>query len=134
MFESTEQRICDQARAIRKNGWLLELELEMIKRGIDEGVMVENEVVEEVAENDRENLRNVDSIEDVENEELVEEQNLGNVLVVDDDVLGELTEEQREITERLKRIIEEKKTADGIFFRNIDKNRITAQITKSFIT
>ena len=22
MFESTEQRLCDQARAIRKNGWL----------------------------------------------------------------------------------------------------------------
>ena len=35
-FESTEQRICDQARAIRKNGWLSELELEMIKRSVIE--------------------------------------------------------------------------------------------------
>jgi len=35
IFESTEQRVCDQARAIRKNGWLSELELEMIKRKID---------------------------------------------------------------------------------------------------
>ena len=25
MFESTEQRVCDQARAIRRNGWLSEL-------------------------------------------------------------------------------------------------------------
>ena len=33
----TEQRICDQARAIRKNGWLSELELEMIKRNIERG-------------------------------------------------------------------------------------------------
>ena len=32
MFESTEQRVCDQARARRKNGWLSELELEAIKR------------------------------------------------------------------------------------------------------
>ena len=32
MFESTEQRVCDQARAIRKNGWLSKLELEAIKR------------------------------------------------------------------------------------------------------
>ena len=33
-FESTEQRICDQSRAIRKNGWLSELEIEVIKRKI----------------------------------------------------------------------------------------------------
>ena len=32
MFESTEQYVCDQARAIRKNGWLSELELKPIKR------------------------------------------------------------------------------------------------------
>ena len=30
MFESTEQRACDQARVIRKNGWLSEPELEAI--------------------------------------------------------------------------------------------------------
>ena len=34
LFESTEQRLCDQARAIRKNGWLSQLELEIIKRQI----------------------------------------------------------------------------------------------------
>ena len=32
MFESMEQCVCDQARAIRRNGWLSELELEAIKR------------------------------------------------------------------------------------------------------
>ena len=36
MFESTEQRVCDQARAIRKNGWLSELELEAIKRQVED--------------------------------------------------------------------------------------------------
>ena len=30
--DATEQRICDQARVIRKNGWLMEVELEMLKR------------------------------------------------------------------------------------------------------
>ena len=30
MFESTEQRVCDQARAIRKNDWLPKLEMEAI--------------------------------------------------------------------------------------------------------
>ena len=34
--ESTEQRICDQARAIRKNGWLSGLEIEVIKRKINQ--------------------------------------------------------------------------------------------------
>ena len=36
MFDSTEQRISDQARAIKKNGWLSELELEMIRRRIEQ--------------------------------------------------------------------------------------------------
>ena len=31
LFDSTEQRICDQARAIRKNGWLPDVELEAIR-------------------------------------------------------------------------------------------------------
>ena len=36
LFESMEQRICDQARAICKNGWLTELEIEVIKRKISQ--------------------------------------------------------------------------------------------------
>lgn len=36
MFESTVQRISDQARAIRRNGWLSELELEAIRRNIEQ--------------------------------------------------------------------------------------------------
>ena len=35
MVESTEQPMCDQATTIRKNGWLSELELEMIRRKIE---------------------------------------------------------------------------------------------------
>ena len=34
MFQLTEQRLCDQARAIRKNHWLTEVELELIKRRV----------------------------------------------------------------------------------------------------
>ena len=33
--DATEKRICDQAKAIRKNGWLTDIELEMIKRKIN---------------------------------------------------------------------------------------------------
>ena len=31
LFESTEQRVCDQARAIMKNGWLSQLEWKQSK-------------------------------------------------------------------------------------------------------
>jgi len=34
VFYITEQRLCDQARAIRKNGWLSDLEIENIQRSI----------------------------------------------------------------------------------------------------
>ena len=34
MFHTTEQRLCDQARAIRKNAWLAEIELESIKKRV----------------------------------------------------------------------------------------------------
>ena len=32
---SAEQRICDQARAIRENGWLSEIELAAIKKRVE---------------------------------------------------------------------------------------------------
>ena len=36
MFESIEQRVCDQATTIRKKGWLSEPELEVIKRRVED--------------------------------------------------------------------------------------------------
>ena len=36
LFEATEQRIRDQLRAIRKNGWLSELEIDVIKRKVSQ--------------------------------------------------------------------------------------------------
>ena len=60
MFESTEQRICDQARAIRKNGWLSPLELEAITR------QLEDEFQGEFGENA------ATEVETVENEDMVE--------------------------------------------------------------
>ena len=36
LFELTEQRVYDQAKAIRKNGWLSQLELETIKIQVED--------------------------------------------------------------------------------------------------
>ena len=51
VFEITEQRLCDQARAIRKNGWLSDLELENIRRMIETESEIVNESIEDVEEN-----------------------------------------------------------------------------------
>ena len=51
VFEITEQRLCDQARAIRKNSWLSDLELENIRRMIEAKGEIVNESTEDVEEN-----------------------------------------------------------------------------------
>ena len=93
MFESTEQRVCDQARAIRKSGWLSELELEAIKRHIEDesqgelcreqDVRVEEETVE----------THIGTVEEERNDA---EDSIGNTE-------GSLSEEHRAIVEQLKK-------------------------------
>ena len=70
MFESTEQRVCDQARAIRKNGWLSEAKLDAIKAQVEsepesqiyreQNDIVEIDPVETVIENVEEELIDVE--------------------------------------------------------------------------
>ena len=66
LFESTEQHVCDQARAIRKNGWLSQLELEAIKR------KVEDEFQGEFGEDDPIEVETVEIEDTAENEAMVE--------------------------------------------------------------
>ena len=51
VFEITEQRLCDQARDIRKNGWLSDLELENICRIAEAESEIVNQSTEDVEEN-----------------------------------------------------------------------------------
>ena len=44
--ETTEKRVCDQARAIRKNGWLSQLELGTIKIQVEDEFQGENSATE----------------------------------------------------------------------------------------
>ena len=66
LFESTEQRVCDQARAIRKNGWLSQLELDAIKR------QVEDEFQGDFGEDDATEVKTVENEDTAENEAMVE--------------------------------------------------------------
>ena len=51
MFDSTKQRVCDQARAIRKNGRLTNVELEVIKTRVLEEENNKSQDMEETQEN-----------------------------------------------------------------------------------
>ena len=66
MFESTEQHVCDQARAIRKNGWLSPLELEAITRQLEDEFQVE------FGENAATEVETVENEDMAENEDMVE--------------------------------------------------------------
>ena len=50
VFEITQQRFCDQARATRKYGWFSDLELENIWWMIDAESEIVNESIEDVEE------------------------------------------------------------------------------------
>ena len=128
LFESTEQRVCDQARAIRKNGWLSQLELETIKRqvedefqgefGEDAATEVETVENEDTAENEAESVA-----EEIVNVEKTNNNVRGSV----DDTRHNLNDEHRKIVERLNEIMLEGKTSDGIMFKKIDKKTLKVQ-------
>ena len=50
VFEITEQRLCDEARAIRKNGWVTDLEVQNTRRMIDAENETVNQIIEDVEE------------------------------------------------------------------------------------
>ena len=128
LFESTEQRVCDQARAIRKNGWLSQLELETIKRqvedefqgefGEDAATEVETVENEDTAENEAESVA-----EEIVNVEKTNNNVRGSV----DDTRHNLNDEHRKIVERLNEIMLEGKTSDGIMFKKVDKKTMKVQ-------
>ena len=134
LFESTEQRVCDQARAIRKNGWLSQLELEAIKR------QLEDEFQGEFGEDDPTEAETVENEDTAENEAMVEneiesvaeeivnvEEVNNNVTDSVDDRRHTLNDEHRKIVERLNEIMLEGKTSDGIMFKKVDKKTLKAQ-------
>ena len=61
VFEPTEQRVCDQARAIRKNGWLSEAELDVIKEQVE--IEAENQIYRE--QNDIVEIEPVESVNEI---------------------------------------------------------------------
>ena len=129
MFETTEQRLCDQARAIRKNGWLLELELEMIRRKIEnEAQLVVDGIVAEVNVTDDGIMGGVNA--DLRLDEIGGEGDGMMNEPIDVVDLGEhyddMSQENRNIVAQLKQIILEGRTSNGIIFKKVNKRSLRA--------
>ena len=108
LFESTEQRVCNQATAITKNAWLSQLELITIKR------QVEDEFQGEFGEDVATEVETIENEDTAENEDMVEndvqsfaeeivnvEKVNNNVIDSVDDTRHNLNDEHQKIAERL---------------------------------
>ena len=137
LLESTEQRVCDQVRAIRKNGWFSQLDLKTVKRQVEdecqgdfgEDVATEVETVEyeDTAENEDMIKNEAESVaEKIVN---VEELN-NNVIDRVDDTRHNLNDKHRRIVEGLNEIMLEGKTGEDIMFKKVDKKTLKVQIDR----
>ena len=121
-FESTEQRVCDQARAIRKNGWLSELELEMIRRKIED----ESQLVSAMDEDNEDEVSMDLRLNDIEDEGDGQMNEAIEVVDIEEND-DEISQENKQIVDRLKQIILQGRTSDGILFKKVNKGSLRAQ-------
>ena len=116
MFESTEQCVCDQARTIRKNSWLSELELEAIQRQEEDeyhGELFREDVTVEV--------------ETIETDTGTVEEEMNDAEDSIGDTEGDLSKEYRTIVEKVNEIIVEGRTGKVIMFKKVDKKVLKVQ-------
>ena len=117
MFESKEQSVCYQARAVRKNGWLSEYELEAMKRQV-EGELFREQDVSDDAETVKTDVGLVEAeINDAED-------SIG-------DTEGHLSEENQAIVKKLKKIMVKRTTSDGIMFKKVGKKVQTDRVNEA---
>ena len=110
-FDITEQRLCDQARAIRKNGCLSDLELENIQRMIEAEIEIVNESIEDVEKNQTER----DTVRTRERDEKIgddSDETINNVAVN----VESLDEETQLIVAQLNKFLTGGRNTDGIYF------------------
>ena len=125
VFEISEQRLCNQARAIRKNGCLSDLELENIRRMIGTEGQIANDSTQYVEENQTEE----DMIRTSEgNEEIGSEPNeITNNVTAN---METIDEETHHIIDKLNDIITSNRNADGISFKKIHMKILKQTIAK----
>ena len=120
--------MCDQARAIRKNEWLSELESEINRRKIDDEAQNEdsgkvNESQIEIVNEETFISREQDNYITNNNEEGQSNEPRNNI--EDKEAIEiELDQDYRQIIQKLKEIMKERKTTEGIMCKKVDKKMI----------
>ena len=125
VFEITEQRLCDQARAIRKNSCFSDLELENIRRMIDTESEIVNESIEDVEENqtERDIVRTSEGNDQIGGDL---DETINNVAAN----LEGLDEETQLIIAQLNEILAGGRNTDGISFKQVDMNTLNRTTVK----
>ena len=103
--------MCDQARAVTKNGWLSDLKLESIRRMIEAESEIVNESIEDVEENqtERDIVRTSERNEQIGDDS---DETINNVAVN----VETLDEETQLIIAQLNKIVAGGRNADGVSF------------------
>ena len=117
MFKCSEQRLCDQARAIRKNEWLTLVELEEIKRRVLQEDEQEVDLTEERNVNDTDNV----DVEEVEQEEV-------EIEITREEVY--MNEEQREIVDSILNMMKEDNWEAPKGFKKIERSKLDQETKK----
>ena len=128
VFEITEQRLCDQARAIRKNGWLCDSERKNIWRMIGAESEIVNESIEDVEENqtERDIVRTSERNEQIGDDS---DETINNVAAN----VEKLDKKTQLIIAQLNKILAGGRNTDGISFKKVDMNtlnRTTAKVNR----
>ena len=146
VFPATEQRICDQARAIRKNVWLTDIELESIKQRVlseeinhgesdlerEEEVGCDMTMNGEMRNENEETVsgRNIQYRKDTQTTEQSEERAEECIRV---EGYGELSKDENEIVDRIIEIMKCEEDYKVFTFKRVDRckiNEITAKGNK----
>ena len=111
VFEIIEQQLCDHTRAIRKNGWLSDLELENIWRMVEAESEIVNESIEDVEQNqtDKDIVRTSERNEQIGDDS---DETINNVAVN----VETLDEETQLIIAQVNKILIGGRNTDGISF------------------
>ena len=131
-FETTEQRLCDQARSIRKNGWLSDIELEEIQRKLLEP---KNDDVDDLNINPLEAEREIVPLEELpENSQaaidntMMENEEPPNFQVFEFE--GELEEEVAILRTRILQVMMEKPQVRLQSLKSCSRSKVNAIIEK----
>ena len=124
VFEITEQQLRGQARAIRKNGWLSDLELENIRL-----IEAESEIVNESIEDKDKNQTERDIVRTSGRNEQIgddSDETINNVVVN----VETLDEKTQLIITQLNKILAGSRNNDGISLKKDDVNTLNRTTTK----